>query len=618
MDNYDSLLITLLSNQSDSDATRLFDMLPWGIELYDKEGKLVATNKYNVQLFGFCSAEPLLGLGLFHDKALSPELRERIAREEEIALWPYYNARCANELTERSMHVFARLKKLRNEQKELMGYVVLNTEEDHVKHIPNPQPLTTPDPYVVLNTHVTLNDNNQLVEIKVKEVSKEIKDFFGFEQEDLLEQNLLELPIDIPHLSEVGKLNSSNPRLTFSYYAVSTRKYIKWIIDYAGNNDFRCQLYDITDQLMDIDAVRFSLEFFRSVFDESPTAAVFLDTKGRIEDANKHYLELMHASSKKEVVGYRLSRDERINDEMRQKIESNETYQYTQPFSFEQEGLIQHTNRPAKHVRVSSQKFRLPDGTLRGYIIYITDVTKETQENQKLESQKTKAQKASEMKSRFLQNMSHDIRNPLNAIVGFSQLLSLPDGSLTAEEKEEFASHISNNSNMLMMLVDDILNISDVENGNYHISPRPIKLNELLENTIKSIEYRIPCGVKCYHTSDVDDSFLVNTDGRRVQQVLINLLTNACKHTTEGEIRLEGKAHEIPGKVHFSVIDTGTGVDAELADNLFERFSKLDTIEGTGLGLNICSVISEKLNGTINYDKTYTDGAKFDFIIPIN
>jgi signal transduction histidine kinase len=102
-----------------------------------------------------------------------------------------------------------------------------------------------------------------------------------------------------------------------------------------------------------------------------------------------------------------------------------------------------------------------------------------------------------------------------------------------------------------------------------------------------------------------------------VQQVLINFLTNACKHTSEGEIRLDCHVHESEDFIHFSVIDTGEGVDPSMADDIFQRFTKLTTVEGAGLGLNICSTIAKKLGGSVSFDKTYTGGAKFDFYIPL-
>ena len=116
---------------------------------------------------------------------------------------------------------------------------------------------------------------------------------------------------------------------------------------------------------------------------------------------------------------------------------------------------------------------------------------------------------------------------------------------------------------------------------------------------------------------DVDDRYSVYTDGRRVQQVIINFLTNACKHTIAGEIVLKVSLTENPGMVTFSVTDTGTGVPPEKAEYIFKRFTQLDNFtQGNGLGLNICSIIAEKLEGKVMLDTTYTNGARFVFMIP--
>jgi len=618
MDNYDSLLISLLSNKPNHEAVILFDLLPVGIELYNKDGILVAANKYSLKLFGFNSPAQLRGLNLFYDNAVSPEIQERLANEEEFSLWHYFDySRTKSSPKNGKIRVFTRFKKLRDSNKQLVGFVTICMEEQSNSTGDNSY-LAPPisELYGTMTTQATHDANHNVQSIVIKECSPEACQMLGLKAEQMVGHDRLELPVHVPHLDAVGKLSYDNPRYTFFYYSVNTRKYIQWTVIYNNGETSFCKLSDITPDIMGNEAVNFSETLFRSVFDESPTAALFLDPKGRIEDVNQRYLKMMRINNKKEILGYRLSRDKRIDDEMRQKIEDSESYQYTQ-LLHPNTPLAPSDTCPVMYVRVTSQKFRLQSGVLRGYIIYVTDITKETLENHKLEDQKVKAQNDSDMKSRFLQNMSHDIRTPLNAIVGFSQLLSLPDGTLDPNEKEEYATHIANSSNMLMMLVDDILNISDVENGNYRIVPRALKLNELCANTLKSVEYRVPNNVKCYYKSDVDDSYVVITDGRRVQQVLINFLTNACKHTAQGEIQLVCKAHDIPGMIHFSVIDTGNGVDPALADELFQRFSKLTTVEGTGLGLNICRIIANKLHGEVTFDKSYTGGAKFDFIVPL-
>ena len=219
---------------------------------------------------------------------------------------------------------------------------------------------------------------------------------------------------------------------------------------------------------------------------------------------------------------------------------------------------------------------------------------------------------ANKAKTVFLQNMSHEIRTPLNAMFGFAQLLGLPDGSWTDEEKEQYNAYIFNSYNMLDMLIDDIIDISDSENGSYRIDYSEFAVNEVCRNAIMSVEYRKPENVRLYFTSEISDDYTITSDPRRIQQVLTNYLTNACKYTREGEIHLHCSDTETPGKLTFSVTDTGIGIPQEKSEDIFQRFTKLnDFVQGSGLGLNICRMVADKLGARVYLDNTYTNGARF-------
>lgn len=230
-----------------------------------------------------------------------------------------------------------------------------------------------------------------------------------------------------------------------------------------------------------------------------------------------------------------------------------------------------------------------------------------------------KAEIANAAKTRFVQNMSHEVRTPLNAIVGFSQLLSLPDDALTPEEKQEFSNHIMNNTKILIMLLEDILNTTDMDKGEYKITYDEGEVHFMCQAAISSSEHRLHSGVEMFYEPESEEPFTFRTDPQRVQQILINLLTNACKHTSKGKIVLSSSLTAKPGFVTFSVTDTGPGVPADQAEAIFDRFTKLNSfVQGTGLGLSICREIATLMGANVYLDTEYTGGgARFIFEVPV-
>jgi signal transduction histidine kinase len=166
--------------------------------------------------------------------------------------------------------------------------------------------------------------------------------------------------------------------------------------------------------------------------------------------------------------------------------------------------------------------------------------------------------------------------------------------------------------------LDDILNASAMDSGNYRISYESGEKDFMAQAAISSAEHRLQPGVTMTYEPKDPEPFTFTTDPRRVQQILINLLTNACKHTSAGEIRLGCSLQEIPGMLAFSVEDTGSGIPPEEAQRIFERFVKLDDfVQGTGLGLSICREIADKMGGRIYLDTSYSHGARFVFAVPV-
>lgn len=232
------------------------------------------------------------------------------------------------------------------------------------------------------------------------------------------------------------------------------------------------------------------------------------------------------------------------------------------------------------------------------------------------EAMKEKAVQAIQRKNMFLSNMSHEVRTPLNAIVGFSAVLTDEDESFDDESRREFSEIIKVNSFQLLKLINDILDFSDFENDNITFNIRThdaVKLcNEVVETVMASRKLEVEMRF------DTDLSVLMlDTDDARLRQVLINLLVNAAKFTEKGSIVLELKMADADTAL-FSVTDTGCGIPPEKQHLIFERFEKLnDFVQGSGLGLSICQLIVKYMNGKLWVDSGYTRGARFCFTHPL-
>ena len=233
-------------------------------------------------------------------------------------------------------------------------------------------------------------------------------------------------------------------------------------------------------------------------------------------------------------------------------------------------------------------------------------------QQKELEAARIKAEESDRLKSAFLANMSHEIRTPLNAIVGFSKLVI--DAECT-NEKEQYAEIIERNSEILLNLFNDILDLSSLEADSLSFNIRPIKLIDICLQLEQQFCYKVKNGTKLI-LDDVDTELYVSGDWNRIIQIISNLLSNAAKFTPKGEIHFGYREKE--DFVEFYVKDSGIGIPAERVATIFQRFGKInDFVQGIGLGLTLCRMLVEKMGGRIWLRSQEGKGSRFYFTLPL-
>ena len=262
------------------------------------------------------------------------------------------------------------------------------------------------------------------------------------------------------------------------------------------------------------------------------------------------------------------------------------------------------------HVNLFVRKYAPQDKVIE--LISINyDITDLKQIEEMLVNERDRAEASDRLKSAFLANMSHEIRTPLNAIVGFSSLLTSTEN---AAEKELYNSLIGHNNKLLLNLINDVIDLSKIESGYLELRPDWVNLTELLDESVAEYAHQVPSGVELLTNYPAHDS-LVELDSLRIKQILSNFLSNALKNTTTGHVEV---FYEVDHQsVRIGVKDTGRGIPQNMLEKIFERFEKLDSFaQGAGLGLPICKLIVEKMNGRILVDSQLGIGTTFIIELP--
>lgn len=252
------------------------------------------------------------------------------------------------------------------------------------------------------------------------------------------------------------------------------------------------------------------------------------------------------------------------------------------------------------------------EGNVIGIFGLIRDVTELIEAQEKLKQETQRANESERQKSMFLANMSHEIRTPLNSIVGFCDLLQTIDAP---EDRKEFLRIIRNNCSMLLHIINDVLIISSMDTDGLTIEPHDVDFATTFDDVCATFVQQVNENGIQFIKENPYSSLRTKLDNDRIQQVIVNFITNAIKHTSQGHIRVGYSIED--GGIRIYCEDTGSGIPKEKCEDVFRRFVKLnDFVQGTGLGLSICKAIADSCGGRIGVDSELGRGSTFWIWIP--
>ena len=388
-------------------------------------------------------------------------------------------------------------------------------------------------------------------------------------------------------------------------------------IMFKGEQAFMVIFEDITERKQWIQVLEDSEQKFRTIFEMNPDAiSISTLDEGRLVDVNEVYLSET-GYSREELIGntvmkLNLYKDLDVRDRLVRKIVSEGSFKNEEVEFVIRGGAV-------KTALVSAKVMVFGD------VRYLLFVSHDISDRKLMETELRKAKEIAvendKLKSSFLANMSHEIRTPLNAIIGFSDLLKEDD--ISKQDQLRFINIIQNKGDELLMLMNDIIDISKIEAGAIEINIEPILAKSILDNLNDSYNWNIVEKfnekIEFIIDSENAEDLIVAVDEFRLIQVLNNLINNALKFTVEGEVRLSVKQDET--KVYFEIKDTGIGIPEDKLEFIFDRFRQVDVrqdtlVGGTGLGLNISSNLINLMHGSIEVSSELGKGSVFRVILP--
>lgn len=373
---------------------------------------------------------------------------------------------------------------------------------------------------------------------------------------------------------------------------------------------------DITDKKK----TEYKLKVLSNAIEHSPACVIITNLEGRIEIVNPSFTQIT-GYSPEDVIGKDISILH---------SESIETFQdiiNTVTDGKDWQGEFQNKKKNGeKYWELASiSAVKDHENKITHFVVISEDITSRKKSEKELIDAKEKAEESNRLKTAFLANLSHEIRTPMNAIIGFSNLLL--DEDMSSDEKQKLNNLINDNSQNLLKLIDDVIDISKIQSGDIKINNTKCYLNKLLLDLYVTFSIQIENDArKDIHLSMNKGSnhkdFSVITDPVRLKQILYNLIENAVKFTTKGFVEFGYSILEEENKIQFYVVDSGIGISGEKFDMIYDLFRQADesfTREygGTGIGLTIAKKIVDHLDGNIWVQSTPKQGTNIYFSLPL-
>ncbi|MGL4851917.1 MAG: ATP-binding protein [Phocaeicola sp.] len=351
------------------------------------------------------------------------------------------------------------------------------------------------------------------------------------------------------------------------------------------------------------------------IYKDIPVGIELYDARGILIDINPIELKHFGIRDKRNILGISIFDNPILPDYVKQMLREGKNFEVMLDYDFKKIGNYFNTdlaNSPEKCFNVIASVVRDANDTISCYQLFVMDITHMRKMQKELYEAKQKAEESNRLKSLFLANMSHEIRTPLNAIVGFSDLLHLSDAR---EEQEEFKNIIKENSELLLKIVNDILDLSKIEAGVLDTSTELFDLVGLMDEVSQIIRMSFNKPTIQFVINRSQNHYFIHADRQRITQVLVNFLSNAFKNTVSGRITMGYESTQTGVRVY--VQDTGIGIPKEKHPLIFQRFEKLNSfVQGTGLGLTICKAISDALGGEIGLESEVGLGSLFWLSFP--